>query len=42
MQPSAKDRGPGLPGLSDERFAALFGPGSLGEAPLAATLPTGA
>jgi ATP-dependent helicase/nuclease subunit A len=27
--------------LSDERFAALFGPGSLGEAPLAATLPDG-
>lgn len=27
--------------LSDERFSALFGPGSLGEAPLAATLPDG-
>jgi ATP-dependent helicase/nuclease subunit A len=27
--------------LSDARFAALFGPGSLGEAPLAATLPDG-
>ena len=27
--------------LSDERFAALFGTGSLGEAPLAATLPDG-
>jgi ATP-dependent helicase/nuclease subunit A len=27
--------------LSDSRFAALFGPGSLGEAPLAATLPDG-
>ncbi|MEO6225399.1 MAG: double-strand break repair helicase AddA [Sphingomicrobium sp.] len=27
--------------LSDPRFAALFGPGSLGEAPLAATLPDG-
>jgi ATP-dependent helicase/nuclease subunit A len=27
--------------LADERFAALFGPGSLGEAPLAATLPDG-
>jgi ATP-dependent helicase/nuclease subunit A len=27
--------------LSEPRFAALFGPGSLGEAPLAATLPDG-
>jgi ATP-dependent helicase/nuclease subunit A len=27
--------------LSDDRFAALFGPQSLGEAPLAATLPDG-
>ena len=27
--------------ISDERFAALFGPGSLGEAPIAATLPDG-
>ena len=27
--------------LSDPRFSALFGPGSLGEAPLAATLPDG-
>ncbi|HEX8841378.1 MAG TPA: 3'-5' exonuclease, partial [Sphingomicrobium sp.] len=27
--------------LSDERFSAVFGPGSLGEAPLAATLPDG-
>jgi ATP-dependent helicase/nuclease subunit A len=27
--------------LSDSRFASLFGPGSLGEAPLAATLPDG-
>jgi ATP-dependent helicase/nuclease subunit A len=27
--------------LSDDRFSALFGPGSLGEAPLAATLPDG-
>jgi len=27
--------------LSDERFSDLFGPGSLGEAPLAATLPDG-
>jgi ATP-dependent helicase/nuclease subunit A len=27
--------------LSDPRFAAVFGPGSLGEAPLAATLPDG-
>ena len=27
--------------LSDPRFANLFGPGSLGEAPLAATLPDG-
>ncbi len=27
--------------LSDDRFADLFGPGSLGEAPLAATLPDG-
>jgi ATP-dependent helicase/nuclease subunit A len=27
--------------LSDQRFASLFGPGSLGEAPLAATLPDG-
>jgi ATP-dependent helicase/nuclease subunit A len=27
--------------LSDARFSALFGPGSLGEAPLAATLPDG-
>jgi ATP-dependent helicase/nuclease subunit A len=27
--------------LSDERFSALFGEGSLGEAPLAATLPDG-
>ena len=27
--------------LSDKRFSALFGPGSLGEAPLAATLPDG-
>jgi ATP-dependent helicase/nuclease subunit A len=27
--------------LSDPRFTALFGPGSLGEAPLAATLPDG-
>lgn len=27
--------------LSDQRFSALFGPGSLGEAPLAATLPDG-
>ena len=27
--------------LSDPRFAPLFGPGSLGEAPLAATLPDG-
>ena len=27
--------------LSDERFAPLFGPGSLGEAPLVATLPDG-
>ena len=27
--------------LSDDRFAALFGPDSLGEAPLAATLPDG-
>lgn len=27
--------------LSDSRFAPLFGPGSLGEAPLAATLPDG-
>jgi len=27
--------------LSDQRFAPLFGPGSLGEAPLAATLPDG-
>ena len=27
--------------LSDSRFAGLFGPGSLGEAPLAATLPDG-
>lgn len=27
--------------LSNPRFAALFGPGSLGEAPLAATLPDG-
>jgi ATP-dependent helicase/nuclease subunit A len=27
--------------LSDPRFALLFGPGSLGEAPLAATLPDG-
>ena len=27
--------------LSDERFSALFGPRSLGEAPLAATLPDG-
>ena len=27
--------------LSDPQFAALFGPGSLGEAPLAATLPDG-
>jgi len=27
--------------LSDARFAPLFGPGSLGEAPLAATLPDG-
>jgi ATP-dependent helicase/nuclease subunit A len=27
--------------LSDERFSALFGPDSLGEAPLAATLPDG-
>jgi ATP-dependent helicase/nuclease subunit A len=27
--------------LSDDRFASLFGPGSLGEAPLAATLPDG-
>ena len=27
--------------LSDAEFAALFGPGSLGEAPLAATLPDG-
>jgi len=27
--------------LTDERYAALFGTGSLGEAPLAATLPDG-
>ena len=27
--------------ISDPRFSALFGPGSLGEAPLAATLPDG-
>jgi len=27
--------------LSDARFSSLFGPGSLGEAPLAATLPDG-
>jgi ATP-dependent helicase/nuclease subunit A len=27
--------------LSDKRFSSLFGPGSLGEAPLAATLPDG-
>jgi ATP-dependent helicase/nuclease subunit A len=27
--------------LSDPRFERLFGPGSLGEAPLAATLPDG-
>jgi ATP-dependent helicase/nuclease subunit A len=27
--------------LAEPRFAALFGPGSLGEAPLAATLPDG-
>jgi ATP-dependent helicase/nuclease subunit A len=27
--------------ISDSRFAALFGPGSLGEAPIAATLPDG-
>jgi ATP-dependent helicase/nuclease subunit A len=27
--------------LNDPRFASLFGPGSLGEAPLAATLPDG-
>ncbi|HKX93018.1 MAG TPA: double-strand break repair helicase AddA [Sphingomicrobium sp.] len=27
--------------ISDERFAELFGPGSIGEAPLAATLPDG-
>jgi ATP-dependent helicase/nuclease subunit A len=27
--------------LSDRQFASLFGPGSLGEAPLAATLPDG-
>jgi ATP-dependent helicase/nuclease subunit A len=27
--------------LSDQRFSALFGPGSLGEAPLAAALPDG-
>ena len=27
--------------ISDARFSALFGPGSLGEAPLAATLPDG-
>ena len=27
--------------LSDQRFFVLFGPGSLGEAPLAATLPDG-
>ena len=27
--------------LADERFSALFGPDSLGEAPLAATLPDG-
>jgi ATP-dependent helicase/nuclease subunit A len=27
--------------LSDPRFSAVFGPGSLGEAPLAATLPDG-
>jgi ATP-dependent helicase/nuclease subunit A len=27
--------------ISDQRFAALFGPDSLGEAPLAATLPDG-
>ena len=27
--------------ISDRRFAALFGPGSLAEAPLAATLPDG-
>ena len=27
--------------LADPRFSALFGPGSLGEAPLAATLPDG-
>jgi ATP-dependent helicase/nuclease subunit A len=27
--------------IADERFSALFGPGSLGEAPLAATLPDG-
>jgi ATP-dependent helicase/nuclease subunit A len=27
--------------LSDPRFSSLFGPGSLGEAPLAATLPDG-
>jgi ATP-dependent helicase/nuclease subunit A len=27
--------------ISDPRFTSLFGPGSLGEAPLAATLPDG-
>jgi len=27
--------------ISDSHFAALFGPGSLGEAPIAATLPDG-
>jgi len=27
--------------LSDKRYSALFGPGSIGEAPLAATLPDG-
>ena len=27
--------------ISDDRFAALFGPGSLAEAPIAATLPDG-
>jgi ATP-dependent helicase/nuclease subunit A len=27
--------------LADDRFSALFGPGSIGEAPLAATLPDG-
>ena len=35
------DRGPGLWVLSDAAFAPLFGPGSFGEAPLAATLPDG-